>query len=135
MKAIKERFNAEPLYSGTLLLSGFLFLIKGIDYLLLGSIVPFVVSTGIFSVTIYALLNSNRRSRRLVRTWGVILILWAISRLGIELLFTIAPVTEAHIRSQFTWMNRLVSLVALYIGIFLYREQKKKASRSGGLKF
>lgn len=125
MEAIKKNFSANPIYTVSLLVCGLTFFIRGIDYLILGSVVPFIMGTFMLFGIYYPLLKQNKSSRRLIKIIAIMLILWGVVRLGIELMFVIAPVTEAHIRSQFTWNNRLLSLSAILFGNYFLRKKKK----------
>ncbi|MEP1034569.1 hypothetical protein [Ekhidna sp.] len=132
MEAIKESFKSDPIYAISMIGCGMAFFLKGIDYLLLGSPLPFAIGTLIAGGAFYVLVNKDKSSRRIVKVIAVFLILWGVTRLGIEILFSFASLTEAHIRSQFTWVNKLFSLSAIWFGIYFYRKLKNIRSLSAG---
>ncbi|WP_436514945.1 hypothetical protein [Ekhidna sp. To15] len=126
MVTIKESFESNPIYFGSLIVCGTIFFLKGIDYLILGSIVPFIVGTLMLSGIYYALSKKNKSSRRIIKIVAVMLVLWGVARLGIEILFSFTSITEAHIRSQFTWPNRILSIGSISFGIYFLRKQRQE---------
>ncbi len=126
MEMIKEKWREEPLYLSILALVGLAFLIKGVDYLMLQSLPPFILGVLMVLGLLYTIISESRLSRRLARVIAVFLIFWGFSRLAVELMFSFTSVTEAHIRSQFTWVNRLLSALSLFAGFYIYRKQNLK---------
>ncbi|WP_421764163.1 hypothetical protein [Ekhidna sp.] len=124
MEAIKKNYKTNPIYTVSMLVFGVGFFVRGVDYLILGSVAPFIIGTFMLSGIYYAFLKKNKSSRRLMKIIAVMLIFWGVVRLGLELLFSFVPVTEAHIMSQFTWTNKCLSISAILFGIYFFKNQK-----------
>lgn len=114
-----------------LILVSILFLLKGISYVFIGSYIPFTLSLIFLYAILQILRNVTKTSRRLIRLLGVSLILWGSIRLLVELLFTITPVTEAHIRDQFSIVSKTISLLAIIFGIYSFRKARTYISSEG----
>lgn len=130
MGSIKESFRSNPTYAVSLMVCGMAFFLKGIDYLILGSTVPFIIGLVFLSGVLYALSFQNKLGRRIVKTFAIILICWGVARLGVELLFSLTSVTEAHVRSHFNWLERFLSLSAICGGFYFMHNQKHGPSKS-----
>jgi len=122
MSQIKENIEQVPLLSVALVVSVWAFLAKGISYLIIGSSIPFMLGMIILILIVYGLNQRNRISRRIFRTWGWLLVFWGISRLVMELMFVLATVSEEHIQNQFTMSQRLISICAIFGGIYIIRK-------------
>ena len=124
MSVLKENISRVPFLSTAILVSGLAFLYKGISYLVIGSVVPFVLSLIVMLCVVIAFKSQSKRSRRMFRIWGWLLFFWGVARLSVELLFVFAPVTETHIREQFVWPQKILSLLAVALGIYIIRKAK-----------
>lgn len=101
------------------------FLVKGVRYALIGSLVPLILIMTVLTILALTSQRSPKWFRRSLRYWGILLILWAVGRLLVEVLFKLTPnITEAHIREQFTILQKLVSILFLVIGIHLTRRRE-----------
>lgn len=106
-----------------LFLSLLVFLGKGIQYALIGSLSPLVVSllvTAIVPVSIYI---GNRIGKVALRLWAAGLIIWGLTRMILSLSLIVFPraMTENHVYEQFNWLGNLLSVGVLLAGIFFWR--------------
>lgn len=124
MKLLTNYLKKDSLFAACLLTSSMAFFIKGSIYLYLGSPILFGLSLLIFILMGYVITHTNKSSRRIIKIWGWLVMLWGIGRLFIEAMFMLAPVTEAHIRDQFTILGKLISLIAIICGIVLIKRSK-----------
>jgi|GEM_PF-1070969 len=111
--------KAHKLFFALLGLSLTFFMVKGIDYALMGSYVPVLVPV---LILLLLLILADKPWRRVVRFWSLLLIFWAGGRLLVELLFQFAPVTETHIREQFTLIQKFISLSGLVLGFIMFKK-------------
>lgn len=99
------------------------FLIKGIRYALIGSLTPSIFILVIVLLLLLSGTSSPKWFKRFLKYWGVFLLLWAIGRFLVEILFNISPgITESHIRGQFTIFQNLISALFLIIGRHFIRQ-------------
>lgn len=111
-------------YLGALILSLLFFLIRGVIYAWIGSYVPLIFVTVFVITFIYLLIGEAAFAPLIVKVWSWFLIIWGVIRLAIPMMFYIAPnVTESHIRSQFTVLEFLMSILAIGIGIYLFKKR------------
>lgn len=124
MKTLKESFKKQPFLLITLSIIYLLFLIKGSVYLSIGSPLPFFLSIFFLFLFGLALVKPNKKSRRIIRFFGILMLLWGFTRLLFAVLFAIAPLTEAHIQEQFSIIENIISLAVLFIGIYTLKKAK-----------
>ncbi|MEQ8906631.1 hypothetical protein [Ekhidna sp.] len=124
MKTLKESFKRQPFLLITLSIICVLFLIKGSVYLSIGSPIPFFLSIFFLLLLGFALYKPNRIAGRIIGFFGILMILWGFTRLLFAVLFTIAPLTEAHIQEQFSIIGNIISLAVLLTGIYTLKKAK-----------
>ena len=101
------------------------FLIKGIQYAVIGSYLPAVVAINALVLLGYGWFFSAKILRTGIRLWGVMLIFWSLARLFVEVSFQLTPgITETHIREQFTILQNALTLLFLFSGVYLIRKAK-----------
>ena len=122
MNRIIENIKSSPQLSLAILASITAFLFKGINYLIIGSSIPFLLGMIIFILIIFSFNQRNRLSRRMFRLWGWLLTFWGTSRLVMELMFEISSITEEHIQGQFTPGQKLLSICVVITGIYIIRK-------------
>lgn len=108
-------------------LSVLFFLIKGVTYAMIGSYVPILFIIVMIAILGWGFSRCSKVHLSIIRFWGILLIAWAIIRLGLwgYLQFD-TTLTESHLREQFGLFQNLISIGMLVIGIKLFREIKKK---------
>jgi len=104
---------------GLIALSFVPLLVKAVDYLSLGSIVPMAVFVGFAVAVGLAIRVGGRAERRVLRVWGFALVLWGLARFVVLGTFVLTPVSEAHVESQLTLWFVLVSLVHIGLGGYI----------------
>ena len=97
------------------------FLWKAGGYALLGSYLPLVVFLLFATIVAAGLSAGPAWARRVVRTWCVAMVVWAMTRLVVILMVRVADLNDAHLRSQLNVPFVLASLVYIAVGIVLYR--------------
>ena len=113
------------IYTIFLVISLLSFLIKGIQYAVLGSYVPILLS--LFALT---LLYFNRTKKKtlniLVKVWALLVIIWSILRLLISILDKYGKeLMENHLQENLGTIGLIISVTFLYIGIFLFRKKNR----------
>ncbi len=106
------------------LLSFVPFAVKAAGYLPLGSFVPAIVWLALAGLVVSGFRHGEPRRGRAVRIWSASLVLWACLRLGLIVLFALAPLREAHVESQFTATYVAWSLLHLAAGVYLWRSAR-----------
>jgi|GEM_PF-1863444 len=119
---IKEKLS---LFDGLLVTSLLAFGVKGCTYLLLGQIWLIIAALLLGSWVIYSFYFSPNRKYIPIRIWGILLILWGLTRGIIGLLITISPIADIHVNSQFGWQGNLLSTIAIGVGYYLSRAAKR----------
>jgi len=106
------------------------FFAKGLKYLIIGSYIPIIFILSIISILYWSLMSNNKFHFKVLKFWAILIIVWAIVRLGIWLIFQIdVNLTESHIREQFGIFQHIISILMLIIGIGIIRQTNQKASR------
>lgn len=101
------------------------FLIKGVNYLIIGSYVPILFILAIIILVYFSCHINPKFHRKILRLWAILLIFWALTRLTFWLILEIdTSLTESHIREQFGVFQHLISLGMLGIGFGIFRELK-----------
>ena len=114
-----------------ILLSFVPFLVKAVDYAMLGSFVPLVVFS-VFGVIVGLGVRAGLKAERLaVKIWASALILWGTVRLGLMGLFKTVDIGEAHPANQVTAWYAVLSLAHLLLGIYLYRGNRRTVQMAG----
>ena len=98
------------------------FLIKVIDYTIIGGYIPLLVFVVLLSLIFWSMQLGTKTRKRIIRLWAVLLILWAIARLSLIILFHYTSVSEAHVESQFNIWFILNSFLHFAFGILLWRK-------------
>ena len=107
------------------------FLIKGIDYLTLGSYLPIIVFSGYFLLIVYALQIKPGILLFTIRFWAITLLIWGGVRLllGVLVLFT-EEINENHLREQFDFWGIFITLLAIIIGSYLLMNAKSAIGKT-----
>ncbi|MEO1033660.1 MAG: hypothetical protein AAFX55_19910 [Bacteroidota bacterium] len=110
-----------------LILSLLFFIRKGIQYALIGSYIPVIVSI-IFVVSLILTFNSRKSTFFLVsKIWGIVVIIWAMARVFISVMNNITAVfDEYHLSTQFGILGLLVSAIMVLFGIILVKNSKSE---------
>ncbi len=116
-----DRFGTIDPFALVVALSFVPFLVKAIDYLLIGAYVPIAVFATLAVLVARGFWRGNASRRRAIRVWAVAIILWALARLGILVLFALTSVSEAAIEASFNLGFVLVSLAFLVLGFQFFR--------------
>lgn len=102
------------------------FLYKGLIYAFIGSMIPLLVITLMCVLLYKSYLKSMKLHYKVVRFWAVLVLLWAISRLFLWVIFSFnTSLTESHIREQFTILSTLISLIMLTAGWVMFKTSKQ----------
>ncbi len=108
-----------------LMLSVLFFIVKGVRYAIIESYVPIIFIASFILLFIIAFKNGYKSLRRMLRVWGVFLLIWAGAVVFVEVAFTLTPsMTEAHIREQFNLLQNLYVALFLFTGIYLLKQAK-----------
>ena len=121
----KQSIDTNKTFYVVLVISLLFFLIKGINYLFIGSIIPIIIALFLLFIIVISFRSSEKKFRRAIRFWAILLIIWASVRvlLGIINAF-IKPMHESHINEQMGIVGTIISLSGLCIGIYLIRKVK-----------
>ena len=125
-KGLKNSIGNHPRFYAVLGLSLLFFLWKGVYYAFIGSFVPLAIILIILIVLNWSRAKSAKLYTRALKFWAIVLILWA----GFRLLLAIAdafiePMNESHIHEQIGVYGSLLSLLALFFGLYLFRYSKR----------
>ena len=110
-----------------LIISFLSFLVKGIDYLLLGRALPISVGLVFLIFLWLGIQFSQRLYKFAIFTWSIVLIGWSLVRLLLSMVvhFT-TGIDEVHVRSQFGFWGIATTLLFLVMGVsfLVYRPWK-----------
>lgn len=104
-----------------LIASFLLFLVKSLDYLLIGGYVPAAVFALFSGLVLWGAGRGGTAFRRTVRIWAVAITLWALARFGLLAMFTWTSVSEAAIEANFGILYVAISAAILIAGLYLFR--------------
>lgn len=118
--------KSSTLYTVILLLSLFLFLIKGIQYAVLGSYIPIVLA-----LVICTLFYLNRKKKKaliiLIKIWALIIIIWSLLRLLIGTADRFGKeLMENHLQENLGVTGSLISLLFLVVGFYLFNKKRRQ---------
>lgn len=126
MNHLKKIYASKRLYL-LLGLSILFFLIKGLNYMLIGSYVPIVFISVIIIILYWSFTSNLKNHHNILRFWAILLIVWALARLSVWLIFKIdLSLTESHTREQFGVFQHIISILMLVIGFGIIRQMKKQ---------
>ncbi len=118
-------------YSILLSLSIILFAFKAFQYAMIGSYIPSLFITFILFLFYLANRSSLKKLSKMLKFWGILLILWSVTRFVIEMTFLFDQnITESHIREQFTLFQNVLTILILFIGIYLLRKRSHFVNNS-----
>ncbi|WP_412561248.1 hypothetical protein [Winogradskyella sp. MIT101101] len=114
------------LYTVILVLSLFLFLIKGIQYAVLGSYIPLVLA-----LVICMLFYLNRKNKKsldiLIKIWALLIIIWSLLRLLIGTADQFGKeLMENHLQENLGVTGSLISLLFLVVGFYLFNKKRRQ---------
>lgn len=106
------------------------FLVKGIQYAIIGSYVPLLLVLIVLGSLYLSFSKSIKAHRAILRIWAVLIIIWAVARFIVWVMFEVDQnLSETHIREQFGIFQHIISIAMLFIGIIIFRTKTEKASR------
>jgi hypothetical protein len=106
------------------------FLVKGIQYAIIGSYVPLLMVLIVLGSLYLSFSKSIKAHRAILRIWAVLIIIWAVARFIVWVMFEVDQnLSETHIREQFGIFQHIISIAMLFIGIIIFRTKTEKASR------
>ncbi len=101
------------------------FFVKGIQYAIIGSYIPLLLVLIILCGLLWSFFKNKNAHRKILNTWGVLIIIWAVARFGVWIMFEIdQSLSETHVREQFGILQHLISIIMLIIGVTILRIKK-----------
>lgn len=101
------------------------FLVKGIQYLIIGSYVPILFILFALGLLSWSYNKSGQTHRKALRFWAIVILLWASIRLLLWGYLQIdTKFTESHLREQFSLFQNAISIIMLVIGIQILKKTK-----------
>ncbi len=100
-------------------------LVKAVDYIQLGSVVPMAVFVGFAALVGLAIRTGERAERRALRVWALALVFWGLARFVVLGSFVLTPVSEAHVESQLTLWFVFGSLVHIALGAYIIHRTRR----------
>lgn len=118
--------KSSTLYTVILILSLFLFLIKGFQYAVLGSYIPLVLA-----LVICMLFYLNRKKKKalniLIKIWALLIIIWSLLRLLIGTADRFGKeLMENHLQENLGVTGSLISLLFLVVGFYLFNKNRRQ---------
>jgi len=115
--------KSKLLYTFCLLFSLLLFFLKGIQYALLGSYVPIILS-----VLVLLLFYMNKKKKKslcvLLKVWAVSIIIWSTLRILIAVIDSFnKELMENHLQENLGVLGTIISILFLTIGLFLLKKK------------
>lgn len=124
---IFDKINQSKTLYALLGVSLLFFLIKGLNYALIGSYTP-ILFIIIVMVLLYGSFGlKQKRHYKIITFWAILIIIWTVTRLGISIILKIdTTLTESHLREQFGFIQQLISIGMLGLGIGMIKQLKKE---------
>jgi hypothetical protein len=107
---------------GVLILSFIPLLVKALSYLSIGGYAPVAVFCLFVGFILWSIKAGPKAEKRGIKIWSVAIVLWGVVRISLMVLFLVAPLSEAHVQSQFTVWYVLTSLFHILLGLYLFRQ-------------
>jgi len=124
---ISNKINKSKLLYSLIAISLLYFLLKGFEYLQINSYIPILFILAVIIIMLWSFSLNPKKHHRVLIFWAILIIIWAIARLGIWLIFKIdLNLTESHIREQFGIFQHIVSILMLIAGYGIIKETKRR---------
>lgn len=117
----RARMIFSPMSKAILAASFAVFIARAIEYLMIGSSFPALFITGVLAVVSMAYLLGNGWLKWTLKLWGLILLLYGLSRLALGTLIKMGTVDSAHAIDAASWIFMLLSVAYLGLGIYILR--------------
>lgn len=118
--------KSRTFYTLILLLSLLLFLIKGIQYILLGSYIPIVLALAI-CILFYVNRKKKKALNIIIKVWAYSLISWSLLRLLIGTADRFGKeLMENHLQENLGVPGTLISLAFLFGGFYLLGKKRRQ---------
>lgn len=113
------------IYSIFLYSSLILFAKKGIEYAILGSFIPLILSI-VFIAIVCLMKKSRKKTNMVLKLWAILLLVWSFSRIIIGLADTfLKELTENQIQQNMGIFGYIISILFIYIGTFLLNKNNR----------
>ncbi len=114
-------------YILALVLSMLLFFAKGITYAVIGSYIPLALSCICLILLFIALKKRTKGWFFFIRFWAIAVLVWGFIRIAIAIIihFT-TEISENHVNEQFDLLGNIVSLLAIFVGIYLLTLKRQR---------
>lgn len=130
VRAEENGYPVLELRAVILILSFVPFLIKSVSYLVIGGYTPAIVFCVLAALVIWGVRHGGVARRRAIRTWAVAIVLWAVARFTVYIMFALTSVSEAAIEAHLTPGYLVVSAASLAIGVYLFRTAATRNGRT-----
>ena len=115
-----------------LIFSLLFFLIKGINYAIIGSWLPLYVALFFSTLIGLGYFYSMKLFRWAIFFWAIFLTIWSFILMAMEVALQFSPkVTESHVRDQFTILFNLLIVLFFTTGISIFRTLRKSRKIKG----
>lgn len=95
------------------------FLVRGVIYASAGAWLPLGFVLAVTALLLAARIAGRKTAQFAVRTWGVILALYGVFRLGLAGLLYVAPIGSPHAMANTGWVFMLMSALYAAAGVYL----------------
>jgi len=94
------------------------FIIKGLDYAIIGSYIPLIFILFWIILIIWSFSFKQKHHLRVLKYWIIMVLIWAVARIGVWIIIHIdTGLTESHLREQFNIFQNCITIVMLVIAI------------------
>lgn len=113
--------SAKPMYS-LLGISTLYFIIKGLDYAIIGSYIP-LIFIAFWVILFFLSFNFKQKNHlRILKYWTILVLIWAIARIGVWIIIHVdTNLTESHLREQFNIFQNCITVAMLVIAVYLFK--------------
>ncbi|WP_378183803.1 hypothetical protein [Aquimarina sp. SS2-1] len=112
-------------YNSILILSLLLFFTKGIQYAILGSYIPIILSTTII-IVFYISRKNKKFLNTVLKIWSFLIIAWSLIRLLIAAVDHFGKeLMENHLQENLGFLGSLVSICFLIAGFYLFNKKRR----------
>jgi len=123
----RQRPRPPELRTAVLILSFIPFLIKSVSYLLVGGYTPAIIFSLLVTLVLWGVRRGGAARRLAIRTWAIAIVLWALARIGIYVMFALTGISEAAIEIHLTPGYLVLNAAWLVIGAYLFRTASRPA--------
>lgn len=103
----------------------FYFILRGVQFALIDSFAPLIFSGFLCVVTLLVIMLKGSAKRRLIKFFGLSLMLYGLLKALLGLALKVAPVNSVHASESTSFIYFLLSILIFMSGFYIFKFAKK----------